>query len=135
MSSLFSAVCAALLCIGVPVYAQPAAGISGQLLNSLSGAPISGAVVMIEELRRETTSAGDGTFSFAGVPAGRYHLMVKADGYSSRRSEIAVAPGAVPVTLQIDPELHFEEVVSVSAEARGASSTRFSRRPCSPARS
>jgi len=49
---VFSAVCAALLCIGVPGYAQPAAGVSGQLLNSLSGAPIPGAVVVIEELRR-----------------------------------------------------------------------------------
>jgi len=115
---VFSAVCAALLCIGVPGYAQPAAGVSGQLLNSLSGAPIPGAVVVIEELRRETTSAGDGTFQFAGVPAGHYHLMVKADGYSSRRSEIDVAASAARLTLQIDPELHFEEVVSVGASAR-----------------
>ena len=62
------------------------------------GAPIPGAVVVIEELRRETTSAGDGTFQFAGVPAGHYHLMVKADGYSSRRSEIDVAASAAPLT-------------------------------------
>jgi len=113
-----AAACAVLLCLGVPVHAQPGNGVSGRLFNSLSGAPISGAVVVIEELRRETTSAADGTFSFAAVPAGRYHLMVKADGYSSRRTEIAVAPAAQPVTLQIDPELHFEEVVSVGAEAR-----------------
>jgi len=113
-----AAVCAVLLCLGVPVYAQPAHGVSGRLFNSLSGVPIPGALVVIEELRRETTSAADGTFSFAEVPAGRYHLMVKADGYSSRRTEIAVAPSAQPVTLQIDPELHFEEVVSVGVEAR-----------------
>ena len=113
-----AAVCALLLCLGVPVYAQPARGVSGRLFNSLSGVPIPGALVVIEELRRETTSAADGTFSFAEVPAGRYHLMVKADGYSSRRTEIAVAPSAQPVTLQIDPELHFEEVVSVGVEAR-----------------
>ena len=113
-----AAVCAVLLCLGVPVYAQPANGVSGRLFNSLSGVPIPGALVVIEELRRETTSAADGTFSFAEVPAGRYHLMVKADGYSSRRTEIAVAPSAQPVTLQIDPELHFEEVVSVGVEAR-----------------
>jgi len=115
---VFSAACAVLLCLGVPVYAQPAAGVSGRLLNSLSGAPIPGAVVIIEELRRETTSAADGTFAFAAVPPGRYHLMVKADGYSSRRTEIAAEPAAQPVTLSIDPELHFEEVVSVGAEAR-----------------
>jgi hypothetical protein len=44
--------------------------------------------------------------------------MVKADGYSSRRSEITVADAVSPVTLQVDPELHFEEVVSVGGEAR-----------------
>ena len=44
--------------------------------------------------------------------------MVKADGFSSRRTEITVAGAASPVTLQVDPELHFEEVVSVGAEAR-----------------
>jgi len=92
-----AAVCALLLCLGVPVYAQPAHGVSGRLFNSLSGVPIPGALVVIEELRRETTSAADGTFSFAEVPAGRYHLMVKADGYSSRRTEIAVAPSAFTI--------------------------------------
>ena len=45
---VFSAVCAALLCIGVPGYAQPAAGVSGQLLNSLSGAPIPGASLGVQ---------------------------------------------------------------------------------------
>jgi iron complex outermembrane receptor protein len=92
--------------------------VSGLLLNSLSGAPIPGAVVVIEELRREVTSAADGTFTVSGVAPGRYHLLVRADGYSSRRTEVDVAPTAVPVTLQIDPELHFEEVISVGAEAR-----------------
>src|SRR5688572_12370544 len=107
------AVCAALIAFGVPVYAQPAGSVSGLLLNSLSGAPIPGAVVVIEELRREVTSAADGTFTVSGVAPGRYHLLVRADGYSSRRTEVDVAPTAVPVTLQIDPELHFEEVISV----------------------
>ena len=104
--------------VGVNVQAQPAASVSGRLLNSLSGDAIPGATVIIEELRRQTTSAPDGSFSFSGVPRGSYHLMVKADGYSSRRSEIAVAEAPLPVTLQVDPELHFEEVVSVGAEAR-----------------
>jgi iron complex outermembrane recepter protein len=107
---------ALLVLVVVPLYAQ-SAGVSGRLLNSLSGEPIPGAVVLIEELRQQTVSAADGTFTFAAVPAGRYHLMVKADGFSSRRTEIDAAAPA-PLTLQIDPELHFEEVVSVGAEAR-----------------
>jgi iron complex outermembrane recepter protein len=112
------AACVALLVfVVVPLYAQ-SGGVSGTLLNSLSGDPIPGAVVVIEELRQQTVSAADGSFSFAAVPAGRYHLMVKADGFSSRRSEIQVTASTTPLTLPIDPELHFEEVVSVGAEAR-----------------
>jgi iron complex outermembrane recepter protein len=113
-----AAIVAVLLLVGVHLQAQSGAPVTGRLLNSLSGAAISGATVIIEELRRQTTSAPDGSFSFTGVPAGSYHLMVKADGYSSRRSEITVADAVSPVTLQVDPELHFEEVVSVGAEAR-----------------
>jgi len=113
-----AALAAVFVSMAVTVQAQPAAAVSGRLLNSLSGDAISGATVVIEELRRQTTSAPDGSFSFAGVPPGNYHLMVKADGYSSRRSEIAAGASVPSITVQVDPELHFEEVVSVGAEAR-----------------
>jgi iron complex outermembrane receptor protein len=100
------------------VGAQAATPFSGRLLNSLSGAPIAGATVAIEELKREVMSSADGTFTFENVPPGSYHLSVHGQGYSSRRSEIAVAAGATPMEIRVDPELHFEEVVSVSADAR-----------------
>ena len=59
---VFSAACAVLaVSLAFPCTRSPADGVSGRLLNSLSGAPIPGAVVIIEELRRETTSAADGT--------------------------------------------------------------------------
>ena len=50
--------------------AQASARLSGRLLDSFSGDPIPGAIVWLDELRRETVSAGDGTFSFDGVPPG-----------------------------------------------------------------
>jgi len=43
--------------MGGQVHAQSAASVSGRLLNSLSGDAIPGATVVIEELRRQTTSA------------------------------------------------------------------------------
>ena len=49
--------------MGGQVHAQSAASVSGRLLNSLSGDAIPGATVVIEELRRQTTSAPDGSFS------------------------------------------------------------------------
>jgi iron complex outermembrane receptor protein len=98
--------------------AQTGVTVTGRLLNSVSGAPIGGATVQIDELRRQTISAADGTVSFENVPPGTYHVSVRSSGYSSRRTEIAVATAAVAAgDLRIDPELHFEEVVSVSADA------------------
>jgi iron complex outermembrane receptor protein len=119
---VLTALVAVVLCAGVQVEAQSSAAsgltLAGRLLNSLSGDPIPGAVVLIEELRRQATSAPDGTFSLAGVPPGTYHLSVKADGYSSRRTEVTAAAAAAPITVAVDPELHFEDVVSVGPEAR-----------------
>ena len=99
-------------------HAQVGVTLSGRLLNELSGEPIGGAVVVIEELRRETTSDPQGGFTFAEIPPGLYHLAVRADGFSSRRTEVAAAAGAAPLEVRVSPELHFEEVVSVGPEAR-----------------
>ena len=98
--------------------APPSVVLSGRLLNSLTGEPIAGATVVVEELRRQATSARDGMFTFDNVPPGLYHVSVRAQGYSSRRTEITVAAGAMPADLLVNPEIHFEEVLSVSPEAR-----------------
>ena len=98
--------------------AQGGVTFSGRLVNSLSGDPIAGASVTLDELRRQTTSKEDGTFAFDNVPPGTYHVSVLADGYSSRRSEVSVAAGAAAMDVRVDPELHFQEVLSVSADAR-----------------
>ena len=95
--------------------AQDVVTLSGRLLNSLSGDPIPGVVVVIEELGRTTTSAADGTFRLGAVAPSTYHLFVVAPGFSSRRTEVQAGQ---PRDLLIDPELHFEEVVSVSAQSR-----------------
>jgi iron complex outermembrane receptor protein len=92
--------------------------LSGRLLNSLTNEPVGGATVVLDELRRETATAADGTFRFEGVPAGSYHVSVRTAGYSSRRTEVTVGAAAVAIDVGVDPELHFEEVVSVSGDAR-----------------
>src|SRR5687767_9391299 len=106
---------------GSPAVAPAQAGVSfsGRLVNSLSGDPIPGATVTLDELRRQTTSKDDGTFTFDNVPPGTYHMSVLAQGYSSRRSEVKVAADATAaIEVRVDPELHFQEVVSVAGDAR-----------------
>jgi len=99
--------------------AQGGVRITGLLLNSVTGAPVEG-VVSIDELKREVKSNPDGTFTFEDVPPGKYHLSVRADKFRGGRTDVTVASNVAPLTLTIDPEVHYEEVVSVSPEARSA---------------
>jgi iron complex outermembrane receptor protein len=99
--------------------AQTGVSVSGRLLNSLSGDPIPGAMVQIDELRRTTTSDASGTFAFDNVPPGTYHLSVHTQGYTTRRTEVVVMSEPVQnLDLTVDPELHFEEVTTVTGDAR-----------------
>ena len=98
--------------------AQNGVPLSGRLLNSLNATPLGGATVQIDELRRQTTSGADGTFTFDNVAPGTYHVSVLAQGFSTRRTEVQVVAGMSPIELQVDFDLHFEEVVSVSGDAR-----------------
>jgi iron complex outermembrane receptor protein len=110
---------ATLATTSVAASAQAGVVVSGRLVNSVSGEPIPGATVQLDELRRQTISAPDGTFAFENVPAGTYHLSVHSAGYSSRRTEVIVSSTAGPsIDVLVDPELHFEEVVSVSGDTR-----------------
>jgi iron complex outermembrane receptor protein len=106
------------LLFSISAAAQSGAVVSGRVLNSLTGEPIAGATVVLEEAKREAVSTADGAFSFDNVVPGTYHLLVRGGGLSSRRTEVAVTATPPPLELRVDPELHFEEVVSVSAEAR-----------------
>ena len=100
-----------------PAFARQTAVLEGRLVNSLNGDPLTNATVVIDELKREVVSGADGTFRFDNIAPGTYHLWVRAQGYSSRRTEVTV-PAAAPIELRIDFDLHFQEVASVSAEVR-----------------
>jgi iron complex outermembrane receptor protein len=106
-----------ILASAVPAFAQQPASLEGRLVNSLNGDVLAGATVVIDEVKSEAVSGPDGTFRFENLAPGTYHLWVRAQGYSSRRTEIVV-PAPAPIELRIDFDLHFQEVASVSAEVR-----------------
>jgi iron complex outermembrane receptor protein len=99
--------------------AQTGVNVSGLLLNSVTGAPVPGTVT-IDELKQQVTASPDGTFTFDNVAPGNYHVTMRAEKFRTGRSELKVAPNLPMVTLTIDPEIHYEEVVSVSPDARSA---------------
>ena len=108
-----------ILASAAPVLGQQTTTLEGRLANSLNGELIAGAAVVIDELKREVVSGPDGTFRFDNIAPGTYHVWVRAQGYSSRRTEVTVpATGGAPVELRVDFDLHFQEVASVSAEVR-----------------
>jgi iron complex outermembrane recepter protein len=92
--------------------------LKGRLLHSMTGEPIAGAAVVIQETRQEAVSDSHGLFEFSGLKPGRYHVVVICPGFSSAHHEVLVPPAGATQDFAIDPELHFSEVVSVSAEPR-----------------
>ena len=108
----------AVVVLNVHLAAQAGVTLSGLLLDSRSGDPIANTTIQIDELRRTTTSGADGSFSFPDVPAGTYHLSVHSSGHSTRRIEVTVGTIDARVDVPVDPELHFEEVTTVTGDAR-----------------
>ena len=92
--------------------------LSGVITQADSNQPLSGTLVVIDELRMETRTGDDGSFTFANVPPGDYHVGVRAEGYSTRRTEVTVGTTPATLNIAIDFDLHFAEVLSVSPTAR-----------------
>jgi iron complex outermembrane receptor protein len=100
--------------------AQQTGTVSGAIADSLSGDFVSNALVVIESpsFTRQVRTGTDGKYSIPNVPAGPYHLIVRADGYLPSRTEITVQTNTPVVDIRINPELHFSEVTSVSPEGK-----------------
>ncbi len=92
--------------------------LKGRLLHSFTGEPVPGAAVQIQETRQQATTGADGTFTFGGLAPGRYHIVVVEPGFSSKHLEVQVNLPETVQDFKVEPELHFSEVVSVSAEPR-----------------
>jgi iron complex outermembrane recepter protein len=106
------------MCVVWSASAQQLGSLSGTLANALSGDPVSDAVVVIESpaFTRESKSGADGKFSIGDIPPGPYHLVIRANGYLPTRVELNVVAGPQTKDTQLNPELHFSEVTSVSPD-------------------
>ncbi|HUE87900.1 MAG TPA: TonB-dependent receptor [Vicinamibacterales bacterium] len=103
--------------VSVPVVAQTGASLSGRVTRD-NGDPMGGAAVVLEELKREVRTDADGAYRFDNIPPGDYHVSVRAEGYSTRRTEVTIGPQGATLDLLVELDLHFAEVVSVSPTAR-----------------
>jgi iron complex outermembrane receptor protein len=97
--------------------AQTSGSLSGVVKRD-NGQPLAGALVVVEELKRETRTVADGAYRFERLPVGNYHVSVRAEGYSTPRTEVAVKGEGATLDLVVEFDLHFAEVVSVSPASR-----------------
>jgi iron complex outermembrane receptor protein len=110
----------ALLGVLLPAWAGAQTGttLSGVIRQVENNQPMAGALVVIDELRLETRTGPDGTYRFEGIPPGQYHVGVRAEGYTTRRTEVTVGASPVTLDLTVEFDLHFAEVLSVSPNPR-----------------
>lgn len=111
----------ALVAVAALAIASEAAGqgatLSGKVTRD-TGEAMAGAAVVLEEVRREARTGTDGTYRFDNVPPGAYHVSVRAEGYSTRRTEVNVTPPGATLDLVVELDLHFAEIISVSPTSR-----------------
>jgi iron complex outermembrane receptor protein len=99
------------------------ATIRGRVTHHDTHEAVPGARVLVEELNQEATSGSDGTYAIGPVAAGTYHLRITAQGFGPSRIETTVqaqpaAAQPLTVDIELEPELHYSEVLSVSPNAR-----------------
>lgn len=99
------------------VTAQSGATLTGKVTRD-NGDPMVAAVVAIDELKREARTDAAGSYRFDNVAPGSYHLVVRAEGYTSRRAEVQVGANGGTLDLVVEVDAHFAEVVSVSPTPR-----------------
>src|SRR5688572_17771144 len=106
-----------------PASAPATAGtIRGRVTHHDTHEPVPGARVVVEELNQEATTGSDGAFAIGPVAAGTYHLRITAKGLgpSAIETTVPAQAAAQPVVadVELEPELHYSEVLSVSPNAR-----------------
>jgi hypothetical protein len=74
-----------------PLTAQGPARVVGRVVDLVTGEPVAGAEIRVEEL--QIVTAGDGVFVLGNVPPGRAELKVRRIGYAPAREVLELLPG------------------------------------------
>jgi iron complex outermembrane receptor protein len=98
--------------------AQQGSTISGKLVDAVTRAPVVGAVVTLEGTTLTTTSRDGGTYRLSGVSPGSYRLVVTGAGFIPSRKTVDIGATPLMLDVELDPQLHFTDIVSVSPNAR-----------------
>lgn len=115
------AVTAMLVSGGTVAWAQTAT-LTGIIVDETGAAVNDVAIVLLNvatDLRRQATTATDGSFTFAVLPAGRYALSARRDGFTPLEASVVVNDND-QVALRLELKVAgFGEDVVVTAQKRG----------------
>src|SRR5580692_6764658 len=88
--------------------------ISGSVKDSASGKPLVGASVFLNGSSKGTVTKADGSFVLAGIPNGRYELIVSAIGYETFLREFSSR--SLPFVLNLNLGEKASELEAVTVE-------------------
>ena len=99
--------------LGGGLFAQPAGTLRG-VISDESGAVIPGAKVSASssgKVVRTVTSAGDGAYAIAGLPAGDYTVVATSPGLTQfQAAKVSVGPGTQALNLQLRVAVESQQV-------------------------
>ena len=117
----------AMLCWAAGLSAQAQGTLAGTILDPL-GSRVPGAVVQLIHdgvVVEQATSSRQGTFDFAGLEPGRYQVVVTAEGFEARSSELVYVGSGSRVSLEMALAIGpLQQDVLVTAEATALEQAR-----------
>ena len=96
----------------IKVNAQNLGGINGKVIDSKSGAAISGVEVLLSPANKGTITSDKGEFQIIGIELGNYKLNVKHLGYNSVIKDISIVKGKI-IDVDIKMDIDIRELLAV----------------------
>ena len=112
----------ALMLFGVKAAAQTAGGrITGIVVDEVEDSPLTGATILIQELKRGEVADFDGKFTFQDLPEATYTVSVDYMGYLPWEKKIRVERGKtvnLTIPMKAEPLSLEQATVTAKSEAR-----------------
>jgi iron complex outermembrane receptor protein len=111
-----------ILALTMPATALAQTGrVAGVVVDRGTSVAVPGAIVLLESGAagpRTTNTDAKGAFAIENVTPGVYHLSIRANGYLPANTDVTVSATTASLDVQMNPDPHFSEVVSVSPDPR-----------------
>lgn len=91
--------------------------LSGTILDSETGEPVSFAYVHIEELNRTAVADADGRYQLKNIPAGNFTLSIHRVGYRTQTKEISIKEADEVIDIKLRPTVLGSQSVDVVGAA------------------